>query len=540
MLLVLQHRSYLLRQGSIAEIAAGWSGRGTARAVRAAEAILGRPLSASRPVPGRGGVRFQDAFAFLFWLARDPAAALAGAATVTVGMGERDVAFAAGLARYAAAGLCAAVPADAYDLLRRAQEDPRPRLWAEADAGERREAVRTTWSGIRTFFTRGRTGATARPDDDPVPPVAVTDMTPSGPGIPYRAAYAAYPPSPDGILFQDGKPLSAGFDVADPAAARVRAEAEAVERGASQYLDGDRERRGRLSADEAALANAVAGAAVFRAGGLLPVYPATGLGSAAGRRVRFPSDLVLYPGTGRAGYQATSSGVAAGRDWASAATGALLELTERDSLMLAWASREPLPRFVPRGEAARLAASLAARFGGELTVLDATRGKGIPHVLAVLRTGDGRVWSGAAAHFCAERAALKALSEVAGSIAFVGRPPRDMTDEGEVRSVSDHADWYSQRGRASHLDAMLAGPRSDGPEDAAGSTVPWLVERLETAVGGSYYLADLTTAYAAARGITVVRALSTDLVPIWFGSGAVLPVDKRRLGVRPAFLHFFN
>lgn len=46
--------------------------------------------------------------------------------------------------------------------------------------------------------------------------------------------------------------------------------------------------------------------------------------------------------------------------------------------------------------------------------------------------------------------------------------------------------------------------------------------------GGDWYIVDLTNSYFRSKGVRVVRVLSSEMVPIWFGQKQ-LPLSKERI-----------
>lgn len=230
---------------------------------------------------------------------------------------------------------------------------------------------------------------------------------------------------------------------------------------------------------------------------------------------------------------ATSNGLAAGVGFAEAALRAAYELIERDAVLVAWHRRRAGSILaVEDGPVARMAEALAAcGVRLELSSLDAALP--VPAVLAVA-FGDGERWPaavvGAASGPNLADTALRAAAEAASNCRSLSREMRELRERGApgpslpsaVRTIDDHARfWAFATGEA--LDRF---PPSDTAEAAVGSggrsgpaSLPALAA-LARAHGIRVALADVTSSDMAGTPLRVVRAVSPDLVPLWFGVGA--------------------
>jgi ribosomal protein S12 methylthiotransferase accessory factor len=240
--------------------------------------------------------------------------------------------------------------------------------------------------------------------------------------------------------------------------------------------------------------------------------------------------------------QVTSNGLAAGRSMEHATERAVLELIERDAVMLAWLCRERgqrLPADLADEDVDRLVAELA-RCGAavELYLLDGAGG--VPVVLC-LGFGDGRKWPGAvatsAAHVDVRSAARSALLEQGMTAAGLRRTMLDDRASRPGRpqdirrnSFLDHAAYYlaaERRGAFDFLRAAagegvgLLGGRP--PEDMSFSDV---IRRLGHG-GVRVAVVDLTSPDIALGPFRVVRAVATHLQPLHCGYGM-----ERRAGAR--------
>jgi len=263
----------------------------------------------------------------------------------------------------------------------------------------------------------------------------------------------------------------------------------------------------------------------------------------SGRRVAVPADLAFY-GMRRASPPAappvrplayhTSSGCAIAGDPASAALRALLEVLERDALLLAWHRGRPLRRLdVERAadpRTLRLSAALRSE-GYECVALDVTQPDvAVPAVWALAVRVDGgglKTVSGASAHPVGERAVLGAVREVAGHLRLAQRhyegerrlSDRLVADPTLVRRPSDHALVYANPLAFERLERLI-GPRSpEEPFPAAGcGGLEAICARL-AAAGLDALFADVTPADVRELGLSVVRALVPGTLPMTFGHG---------------------
>ncbi|HEX3915212.1 MAG TPA: TOMM precursor leader peptide-binding protein [Steroidobacteraceae bacterium] len=231
--------------------------------------------------------------------------------------------------------------------------------------------------------------------------------------------------------------------------------------------------------------------------------------------------------------QVTTNGLAAGTCVASATERAVLELIERDAVMLTWYCREQGLRLLPDDtddDLARLIAELT-RCGAEVELYLLDGAGGIPVVLC-LALGDGDEWPGvtatSAAAYDARSAVRKALLEQGMTGAGLrrmlrdGSGPRPRRPE-EVRSGSflDHAAYYLPH-RPGAGD-FLRTPLSDGvPLSSLDSRyrlpAAELPDRLREA-GIRVAAIDLTPPDLALGPFRVVRAAAPGLQALHCGFG---------------------
>lgn len=252
-----------------------------------------------------------------------------------------------------------------------------------------------------------------------------------------------------------------------------------------------------------------------------------------GQRAYLPAQLVFMcpprAATGQIGY-ATSSGLACAATFAEATLAALLELVERDAVMLAWRCRLSLPLLEWDGDAA--SEELERRYfriaGLSYTVLDGSGFFDVPVAIGVLR---GAPSSGAALAVGAGSAArprdawLKALSECFGvrswlivqSVLHPDRPPRSAD---AVETFDDHMLFYASDEHAElarFLDASSERARLEDIPGLEGSTpreqIEGLVSRLARRRVGTYAI-DVTAPDIRELGLTVVRVVAPELIQL--------------------------
>ncbi len=243
--------------------------------------------------------------------------------------------------------------------------------------------------------------------------------------------------------------------------------------------------------------------------------------------------------------QVTTNGLAAGSSVADASERAVLELIERDAVMLAWLCREPGVRLLPDASddaCVRMMRDLA-RCGAaiELYLLDGAGG--IPVVLC-LGFGDGRNWPGVTATSSAApdvRAAVRgALLEHGMTGASLRRMMHDASctrpaTPGEIRrgSFLDHAAYYipARAGAAGFLRLPADQARPVGEFERPPR--PWLQQALRHMRAEDIRVAvvDVTSPDVALGPFQVVRAVANRLQPLHCGFG-MERLDNPRLRQR--------
>ncbi len=224
-----------------------------------------------------------------------------------------------------------------------------------------------------------------------------------------------------------------------------------------------------------------------------------------------------------------STGFAAGVDFRQAILSALCEVIERDSLALFWLHQLPMPRLdldrVPLSPALRDLLRAGERAGAETTLLDLTTDVGVPVIGAIQTCGRAAPHAIAmgACRIDAGAAALRVLEEV-GSLRVALTSAAD-------RRVTKAAFFTDAEQTPETFGLLYAGP--DGParfrfatNDApvarelpapivSDDPLAAIVNRLAS-LGMETIVVDVTTPDVRDFGITVVKVIVPELMPITF------------------------
>lgn len=243
--------------------------------------------------------------------------------------------------------------------------------------------------------------------------------------------------------------------------------------------------------------------------------------------------------------QGTSNGLAASTDKDDAALRAILELVERDAFMAAWLtacpgvrveldSIDPLLRNVLEGIEA---------FGAPVEIYTLPTSV-IGTTVLCLALGDGDQYPGVTiglgSDLQPELALRQAVLELGQTGPYLRRMMRTKTlatpnDPSCVREMLDHAAYYFPRERVSAFDSVRTSETFVRLSDLNGRTSRSLndcVSALKQA-GIRVALIDVTSADVATGPFHVMRAVSPDLQPIWYGHGLERnPTERiRKLGI---------
>jgi ribosomal protein S12 methylthiotransferase accessory factor len=249
-----------------------------------------------------------------------------------------------------------------------------------------------------------------------------------------------------------------------------------------------------------------------------------------------PAELVFLgrvASTTRPIAYSTTSGLACGATRDEARLAALLELVERDAVMLAWNSTLSLPLldWSANTDVLRLERAYFTPTRLRYSVLDGSRFLGIPVAISVLHGPHGSraaLALGAGCASTARSAWLKALSESFGVYRWLcmevaGAPDRPPPEPADVKTFDHHMLFYADEDRA-RLAAFLDGSSAR----RALADVPPLEgssprEQIEAVVGKlaahgvSAYAVDVTSPDVASLDLHVSRVVAPELcaLDVW-------------------------
>lgn len=247
----------------------------------------------------------------------------------------------------------------------------------------------------------------------------------------------------------------------------------------------------------------------------------------------------------------STSGTSLGSSFEEATVHGLLELIERDAVLVAWHAAAALDRIVPDSladEEVELLRHVIARNGYDVYLLDATSDLGIPVVVAVARNlgGDPAAFLTAGSSYDIADAARSALWELSqqvtcpASIDPVARRAL-IADPWQVLTIRHHWMRYTAPSAAPRLLRLIgrkeiAAPDTRGYENR--STAMDLAEataRLKaalTAAGLHTVLAvDQSTLVQQAVGLSTVRTIVPGMASLSFGQAHQRFLGISRLGV---------
>ena len=240
--------------------------------------------------------------------------------------------------------------------------------------------------------------------------------------------------------------------------------------------------------------------------------------------------------------QGTSNGLAASTDKDDAGLRAIFELVERDAVMATWLTAYPTQRLQLDDSLSPLLRTVLEgieTLGAQVEIYTLPASV-IGTTVLCLALGDGEHYPGVTFGLGCDldpQAALRqAVLELGQTGPYLRRMMRSRIlipgeNPSDVRRMLDHAAYYFPKERASAFDRLRnentavslgdlkrAGPRS--LSDCASA--------LEAA-GVRVALVDVTSADVATGPFSVMRAVSPDLQPIWYGYGLErMPVDRVR------------
>ncbi|MDQ7843932.1 MAG: YcaO-like family protein [Armatimonadota bacterium] len=234
---------------------------------------------------------------------------------------------------------------------------------------------------------------------------------------------------------------------------------------------------------------------------------------------------------------ATSNGMACGLSAEEAVLGGLLEVVERDAVMLTWYARWSPPILEWRADSSL--ATVEDRYfavtGLRYTCLDLSDLHGIPTVLAVVRGTEVGMAVGAASALRPGEAWLKAMREAFATYAWADRlrrttPPIALTRPDLVRRFADHVRFYADPQALPSAAFLWQSQESrdiralpDLLEPVPVRQIAAVVGRI-VAAGASVFAVDLTTVEVRRAGAHVWKVVSPELQPLDVG------YERRYLG----------
>ena len=278
-----------------------------------------------------------------------------------------------------------------------------------------------------------------------------------------------------------------------------------------------------------------------------------------------PSEILFYPFSSKnQKYFSNSSWISAWRNYEEAIFWWLLELSERDSLMLTWLlklnpsiiKKETLPEKLKN----RILDLEKYQNWWNVTIFDISFDKSNPHVMIFFRYNDSEIihiW--ASANIKAEETISKALDEVEVNVYFSEKTISEIKTFLDVNSVSDHRHFYCQNNNIQFLNFLFQSNSYLSFDEFSRKfqskiTIWSLLKELENISNWQFFVKNLTTEYSKNLWIYVVRVISEWLIPIWFWNRNIVPIKKGRLKNPyfkkfqkhkyiyniPDFLHFFD
>jgi ribosomal protein S12 methylthiotransferase accessory factor len=232
-------------------------------------------------------------------------------------------------------------------------------------------------------------------------------------------------------------------------------------------------------------------------------------------------------------WQGTSSGLAASTDPDDAALRAILELIERDAFLATWLSASP-GRPVELDDSLdpllRCVLERVAALAPNIEIYVLPAGACGTTVLC-LALGDGERYPGVTLGLgtdldprLAVRQAILELGQTGPYLARMMRsgllrPPSDAT---LVRDMPDHAAFYFPPERAKAFERLRSGGAPIRLRDLTATSPDRSLKACASALSGAgvrVALVDVTSPDVATGPFRVVRAISPDLQPLWYGHG---------------------
>jgi len=223
--------------------------------------------------------------------------------------------------------------------------------------------------------------------------------------------------------------------------------------------------------------------------------------------------------------QGTSNGLAASTSKDDAAQRAIMELVERDAFMSTWLTATPARRIQLDDTLDPLLRTVLEGIEvlGAMVEVYTLPSSAIGTTVLCLALGDGDHYPGVTFGLGCDLDPRNALKQAVLEIGQTGPYLRRMmrsgmltaaTDPSGVREMLDHACYYFPKERATAFDRLRSENTTVNLRDLKSRDMRSLEE-----AGVRVALVDVTSADVATGPFSVMRAVSPDLQPIWFGYG---------------------
>ena len=223
--------------------------------------------------------------------------------------------------------------------------------------------------------------------------------------------------------------------------------------------------------------------------------------------------------------QGTSNGLAASTSKDDAAQRAIMELVERDAFMSTWLTATPARRIQLDDTLDPLLRTVLEGIEvlGAMVEVYTLPSSAIGTTVLCLALGDGDHYPGVTFGLGCDLDPRNALKQAVLELGQTGPYLRRMmrsgmltaaTDPSGVREMLDHASYYFPKERATAFDRLRSENTTVNLRDLKSRDMRSLEE-----AGVRVALVDVTSADVATGPFSVMRAVSPDLQPIWFGYG---------------------
>ena len=281
------------------------------------------------------------------------------------------------------------------------------------------------------------------------------------------------------------------------------------------------------------------------------------------RPILVPELLAYYSaGCGHGFVYETSNGCALGGSLEEAIFYGMLEVVERDSFLMTWYARLPLPRLdlrsAPDRELRWMTDRLEAVAGYDMYLYNSTMEHGIPSVWALAKNKKERgvnLICAAGAHPDPIRAAKSAIHEVAGMLLTVSEKfeenrqqyERMLLDPYQVVQMEDHSMLYGLKQAEERLDFLLNDDRPMQTFAEAFEPKGWnadLTDDLKAMLhvfrqlNLEVIVVDQTTPETRRNGLYCVKVLIPGMLPMTFGQHLIRVTGLDRVLRVPAELSY--